>query len=277
MALTERPFPGTQSRYRFAWPRRQAGVKLGNMSPTSWPPARWPAHVLVAAARLRGASGGAADAARAELWPLLHAALFASLRSQAGRIARVADEDLEDLASQKSLELLLRAEEGAWDPGGRGEHEVAGYLARVARHALIDFARRRGREAPAPDDADAWTALGGDRVESPASPEDHACATEFAAALRACVGALAPRARLAWFLRAFLERPSREIATRLGVTTAHVDVIVQRARAELRGCMLAKGHPDAALRPGAFVDVWASLAEGAGGVANEEAEHDGRG
>ena len=214
-------------------------------------------------------------AARATLWTLLHAGLFASLRMQAGRIAPVGQEDLEDLASQKSLELLLRAEDGAWDPGGRTDHEVAGYVARVARHALVDLARRRGRECPGPEDHDEWAvplSSGGE----PARPEDRLSAREFAGALRCCVAALAPRARTAWYHRVFLERPSREIATLLALSPAHVDVVVQRARAALRECMRRQGHPDAELRPGAFVEIWASLGalspEGSGQEESHDAE-----
>ena len=235
------------------------------------PSPRWPLHVTEAATALHGAKPAARSEARAALWPLLHAALFASLRAQAGRVATVRNEDLEDMASQKALELLVQAEEGTWDPRGRADHEVAGYLAKVARHALIDFARRRGREAPEFDDAEAWAVAIAESVPEPARPEDMLVAREFARALRDCSAALAPRARSAWFRRVFLERPSREIAARLGVNVAHVDVIVQRARAALRECMQAKGHPDTELKPGAFVEIWLALAGGepAGGAVDE--------
>ena len=244
------------------------------MSSPPTPTSRWPARVIEAAATARKARPAARMAARATLWTLLHAALFASLRSQAGRVAAMSQEDLEDLASQKALELLLKAEEGAWDPDGRADHEVAGYVARVARHALVDLARRRGRECPPPEDEDAWAvaivAHGGER----AGPEDHLAAREFGSALRECLTALAPRARQAWFRRVYLERPSREIAARLGVSAAHVDVIVQRARASLKGCMESKGQSEPKYRPGAFVDLWTWLsaepaAEWTGGSDDE--------
>jgi RNA polymerase sigma factor (sigma-70 family) len=237
------------------------------------PGSRWPAHVARATIALRGARPAARPEARAALWPLLHAALFASLRAQAGRVASVRNEDVEDMASQKALELLLQAEEGSWDPCGRADHEVAGYLAKVARNALIDLARRRGREAPEFDDAEAWAVAIAESVPEPARPEDLLVAREFARALRDCSAKLAPRARSAWFRRVFLERPSREIAARLGVNVAHVDVIVQRARATLRECMQARGHPDAELKPGSFVEIWSALAGGepVGGAVDEQA------
>ncbi len=240
------------------------------MVPPGLPPPRWPLHVRDAAIALREAIAPERTAARAALWPSLHAGLFASLRAQAGRITWASLEDLEDLASQKALELLLRAEEGTWDPAGRPEHEVAGYLAGVARHALVDLARRRGRECAAPAESDAWSAAWPEARPEPPRPEDRLAAREFARALSACVEALDARARQAWFRRVFLERPSREIAASLGVTAAHVDVIVQRARASLRACMGSKGHRDAELRPGAFAEIWARFGTAAAGPPHEE-------
>jgi RNA polymerase sigma-70 factor (ECF subfamily) len=221
---------------------------------------RWPARLAETAQALRQADPGCRDQARAALWPVLHAALYAALRSQAGRIMPVAVEDVEDLASQKALELLLRAEDGSWSPEGRPDHEVAGYVATVARHALVDLARRRGRECPEPADAEAWAvalAAGG----GVSGPEDRLAAREFTRALRDCVAGLAPRARHAWYRRVFLERPSREIALVLGLSAAHVDVVVQRARVALKNCMKTKGHAEVVARPGAFVELWAFFAE----------------
>jgi RNA polymerase sigma factor (sigma-70 family) len=187
---------------------------------------------------------------------LLHAGLYACLRAQAGRVPAASAEDLEDLASQKALELLLRAEQGTWTVAGRTVPEVAGYVARVARHALVDLARSRGRECPPPDDAEVWDAAIADRTEPAPRPEDALAAREFARALGECAGELAPRARQVWFRRVFLERPSREIAAALGLQAPHVDVIVQRARAALRDCMRRRGHRDVSVKAGLFVELW---------------------
>ena len=235
--------------------------------------ARWPGRIARAILDLRAAPAGGREHARARLWPLLHAGVFAALRSQAGRIMPVAAEDLEDLASQKALELLLRAEEGAWQIGDRSEPEIAGYVARVARHALVDLARRRGRECPGPEDTEAWAIALAERVEEPTRPEDDVAAREFACALRECAATLAPRARQAWFRRVFLERPSREIAVNLGLNPAHVDVVVQRARAALRACMERKGHREFGLRPGLFAELWQQF--GAELSARDRGEVDG--
>ncbi len=226
------------------------------MQASPHPPPCWPGPVARAISALRDAPARRREAARARLWPLLHAALFAALRSQAGRITPVAREDIEDLASQKALELMLRAEEGVWDIAERSESEIAGYVARVARHALVDLARRRGREAPGPEDTEAWDLALAERVAGPARPEDSVALHEFSDALVECVSRLQPRARQAWFRRVFLERPSREIGTLLGLNAAHVDVVVQRARASLAACMEGKGQREAGVEPGLFVELW---------------------
>lgn len=217
------------------------------------PSPAWPLELAAACAEARAASREGRDRARARLWRVLHASLFAAARAQARRVASASAEDLEDLASSKALELLRRAEEGAWDPGGRPPHEIAGFVTRVARNGLIDLARRRGREVPAATDEGAWDAP----VEDPATAPDEALAArEFVAALGACVGALSPRSRQVWFRRVFHGVASRELALLTGLQAAHVDVIVSRARAALRGCMEAKGFCSEDVRPGAFATLW---------------------
>lgn len=219
--------------------------------PSPEPPA-WPFELAAACAELRNAPRERRDAPRGRLWLVLHAALFAAARAQARRVMAASAEDLEDIASAKALELLGRAEEGAWDPSGRPPHEIAGFVARVARNGLIDLARRRGHEA-APSSGDAWDAP----LEDPAAtPEEALAAREFVAALAACVGALAPRSRQLWFRRVFLGVASRQLALLTGLQAAHVDVIVSRARAALRGCMEAKGYGSDDVRPGAFAALW---------------------
>jgi len=216
----------------------------------------WPTELEAACADVRTAPRERRDRARARFWGVLHAALFAAARAQARRVAAATAEDLEDLASAKALELLRRAEEGAWNPTGRPPHEIAGFVTRVARNGLIDLARRRGHEVPTSSDDGAWNAP----VEDPAAaPEEALAAREFVAALRACVGALAPRSRQVWFRRVFHGVASRELATLTGLRAAHVDVIVSRARVALRGCMEAKGFCSEDVRPGAFSALWPAV------------------
>ena len=218
---------------------------------------RWAHELTALLARLRTEGG---ESVRADLWRVLHAGLYAALRAQAGAIVSLSVEDLEDLTSGKALELLRQAEGSQWGEGSRSANDHAGYLWRVARNALVDLARQRGREAPPPENEAAWDRAFADRIQQEAGPVDWTAAHEFADALAGCVGKLAPRARSAWWLRAGLERPSREIGTRLGVASAHVDVIVQRARAELTHCMSSQGHVHMEIHPQAFVVLWSRLA-----------------
>jgi len=218
-------------------------------------PPHWACHLgALLAAPAPDAAGR--DRRRAELWQLLHAALFAALRAQAGRIAPVAREDLEDLASAKALELLQQAEDSRWVIAGQGPSEVAGFVWRVARNGLVDLARRLGREAAPPEDAEAWDHALAARAEREAGPMDLTAAEEFVADLGDCLDRLAPRSRVAWYRRAVLERPSRETAEALGLKSPHVDVLVQRAREALTRCMRAKGHATSDVHPQAFVLLW---------------------
>lgn len=215
----------------------------------------WAAQVACAVHRLQSALPAEAEAARARLWTLLHASLFASLRAQACRIARFSREDLEDLASAKALELLRQAESRKWSTEGRHAGEVGGFLLRVARNGLVDLARSRSREAvngEAPGDEMAETTLD--------DPSDVAATREFVATLERCVGELQPRAREVWYRAAVLERPSRETAAALGLTVGNVDVIAQRTRAALVQCMAQSGHRSSEVSPRAFVRLWASVA-----------------
>jgi RNA polymerase sigma factor (sigma-70 family) len=217
----------------------------------------WACRIAPAIQALLCARGAERDPARAELWRLLHAALYASLRAQAGRVAPVSREDLEDIASTKALELLLQAEGKLWSVEGYSPLEVTAFLARVARNGLVDLARRRGREAPPPEDADAWERAVTDAGPAESDPLERASTEEFFSAFKECVAALTPRARKVWMQRVVLDRPSREAAGALGLTVANVDVMAQRAREALTACMAAKGHRVAGLDPRMFVLLWA--------------------
>lgn len=222
----------------------------------------WPERLARSAAALCAAPAAARDPLRAALWQVLHAALYASLRSQSHRVPIASREDLEDIASAKALEILSRAEDGSWSPAGRPAHEIAGFVARVARNGLIDLARRRGREVAAPADEVAWRERPGPTAGAvEATPEDRVSANEFVKALSDCIERLTPRSRAVWFQRVFLEAPSRDIAGRCGVHAAHVDVLVQRARTALRQCMSEKGHGGTEARPGVFAALWPAMTQ----------------
>jgi RNA polymerase sigma factor (sigma-70 family) len=233
------------------------------MEPTP-PQALWPEHLarLVESTRCCRAPAER-DTLRGELWAALHAALmrFLRLHARAGRASR---EDLEDLAASKALELLGRAESGAWDPAGRSGDEIAGYVSTVARHGLVDLARRAGRELPMDDlaqDRSDLATLDAPPASRAARPEADVEGRELGRALRQCFETLDPRGRRVWFFRAYYEMSSREIGAHpdVAISASHVDVVAQRAREAIVDCMKGKGHDTADLPAGAFVMLWESL------------------
>lgn len=194
-------------------------------------------------------AAGCCPAIRAETWLLLRAALIRSLERQARRSARVRREDLEDLASDKSLELVLAAESGKWRVEDRTPGEIAGYLTSVARNALVDHVRRCGRLTR---DAE---------PEPPAGPERPDVVTErreFSVALQECVEKLATRSRLVWLFRAFCGMSAREIAAHpeVNLKPGHVDVMLHRTRHLVGDCMRRKGFKSTDIPPGTFVELW---------------------
>lgn len=219
--------------------------------------ARWPLELArLQSAILAAGDDAARDAARGEVWRLLFQALTRFLRFHS-RTARGADPAvLEDIAADKALDLLLRAESGAWDLAGRTAGEIAGYVSRTARFGWIDHAQRASRFTAEAEGLERGAP--GHLSTSRESAADRAEAREFTAALRGCVEALPARGRRVWFFRAYYEMNSRDIAAHplVGVNAAHVDVLVQRARGALRDCLLAKGHVLEGEPSTAFIDLW---------------------
>lgn len=218
------------------------------------------------------ATGAAPDAVREEAWLLLNSSIHMKLRAIAPALGRFDPADLADIAAQKSLELLRRAEEGAWNVGGRSAGELAGFLGQVARHGLVDHLRRRERDvqpAAAGDDDGGRSGgrAGPDLDAQPArgpAPDAAVERREFAAALRACAGELSERSRTIWLLRVFYELPSREIAAHpeIRLQPGHVDVLLQRAREALRACMERKGFAPREMPPGTFAALWRAFRMG---------------
>lgn len=222
----------------------------------------WPLEVIrLQAALLAGRSGPARDALRGALWRLLFEALMRFLRVQSRHGRAPGHADLEDIASEKALEILSRAESGAWDLSGRSAAEVAGYLSSAARHGWIDLVHRASREVLTPEGGDIERSVEdspGPSTAGHAAPTVGVEARELAHAVRDCAESLPARERRVWFFRAYYEMSSREIASHplVGLRPPHVDVLVQRARMALRDCLRAKGHSSDDTPPGAFVELW---------------------
>ena len=238
-------------------------------------PGLWPLEVV----RLHGAIHAARapaerDAARGALWRLLFEALTRYLRVHSRHTRGTSPADLEDIASEKALEILARAESGAWDLCGRSAAEISGYLSRVARNGWVDLVQRASREVRVPEGGEPDRSLEGvpDRPGTlETSPGDRVEGVELALALRDCAESLPERERRIWFFRAFYEMSSREIAAHplIRLNAAHVDVVAQRARLALRECLGRKGHTAGDAPPGAFIELWSQLEEMAAGDLGE--------
>ncbi|MFN8549353.1 MAG: sigma-70 family RNA polymerase sigma factor [Candidatus Eisenbacteria bacterium] len=208
---------------------------------------------------------------------LLHTALVRYARLHSMRSSPVSKEDLEDLASTKSLDLLSRTESGMWNTKDRSGPEIAGYLSTVAKNGLLDLLHQRRRFEQRPE-SNASEDSAGDRHaapfrEHPSSTEAPGIAHEraaFAQALIGCVGSLQDRARKIWMLRVFFDLPSKEIAEHpeVRLKASHVDVLLQRTRQTVRECMLSKGFEPSEMPPGSFAEVWQHLY----GQSNDERE-----
>lgn len=235
---------------------------------------QWPGRLIELCAALARAHAADRQDLRTRAWVLLRDCLHCMLREDARRFPGVGAEDLEDLASAKALDLLLRAERLEWSPANRSPGEVVSYLRSTARHGLVRLAQQRSRleslqavnetgtgESPR---APSWSAAA-------AGPERPVESNEFAEDLLECLGRLQPRSRRVWLLRAVHELGSRDIAEHplVRASVANVDVILMRARAHLKQCLATKGLEPEPLPAGTFSLIWdrmsrAAADEGAG-------------
>jgi len=211
----------------------------------------------------------ARESARAEAWLLISSAIARYLRFHARRLGKFTREDLEDLASQKSLDLLRRIERGKWRMSGRESSDISGFLSKVARNGLLDLlhqAERRYRQPASklgPASGDSKEMDGGAYIEETTAsmtdpPDTLVDGREFAAALRGCAEQLNARSLTIWILRVFAEMSSRQIAAHpeVSLKVGHVDVVFQRTRKAIGTCMRGKGYEPQDIPPCAFVELW---------------------
>lgn len=237
---------------------------------------RWAARLAALCVELRGAAGESArNAEWEEAWVLLNAGLCRYLRVHASRVGPIPPEDVQDLAAEKSLELLGRAVSGTWDTAGRSPAELAGYLSTVARNEVLDWRGRADRFVPLPDGPpgggdpaeeghDAHRLAGTAAADPGDSPDLGVERREFASALLECAEKLESRSRRVWFFRTFYDMRSREIAAHpsMGIKTAHVDVVFSRSRQWISKCMHQKGHTLDSIPQGVFFDLWQAFRGG---------------
>jgi RNA polymerase sigma factor (sigma-70 family) len=231
-----------------------------SQSPDPW---QWPARLREIAQKLRDCRERTPEKELLEAaWRILYRALSIYLRSHAGRLGGVSREDLEDLASEKALDLLLRIVSGSTEFVNRSSSEIASYFSRVAKNELLDLLKSGGRRVePKNEDRPEWDigesewAAAANPFEAPDLPLER---REFASALRQCAEQLDPRRRLMWFFRVFYQMPSRLIASHpeVSLKPSHVDVILQRIRRTIRDCMRRKGFESQDIPTGVFVELW---------------------
>lgn len=106
-----------------------------------------------------------------------------------------------------------------------------GYVATIARNIARNRRRRHHLALPHDDIASADAASEDDSAEDLlARAEDHV-------RLRACVERLCGTQRSVVMLRLLEERAGEDVASVLGISRGHVDVLLHRAKASLRECM----------------------------------------
>lgn len=220
------------------------------------PHARWPERIIeIAHAWPVSPGDDAREDLVGEFWLLLNAALARYLRIHSLRFQGGNTEDLEDIASEKTLGLLRRFDRGAWDPREYAPAALAGFISTTARNGLIDHHRvvssKRSRAEV--------TSLPEAPAHGPSSsPELAVDRQQFAESVRHCALAMTPRARTVWFLRALLGLPSRVVAAHPAVRmkVGAVDMMMSRCRHHMAQCMRSQGFQSADIPPGVLPTLW---------------------
>jgi RNA polymerase sigma-70 factor (ECF subfamily) len=121
--------------------------------------------------------------------------------------------------------------------------EPAAALGTIVRNAARNQRRRHFRSQPHEDVATRELP-----DETLTLPEELLSRAEDTVRLRACVAELCEIQRAVVTLRLLEERPGEDVAAALGVTKNHVAVLLHRAKAALRECLLASDDGDAPVR-----------------------------
>lgn len=161
--------------------------------------------------------------------------------ARAERVALVAVARREGLAAEDAVECVQDALGTFLQLLRRGETppEIASwpaFLSTVTRNAARNR-RRRHHLAMPHDGIDVVLDDGISTEELVARAEDHM-------RLRACVGRLCGTQRAVVTLRLLEERAGEDVASTLGITRGHVDVLLHRAKLALRACMLHTDDDD---------------------------------
>ena len=224
-------------------------------------PTQWQQTLRETQRQLLGESS-ASGRFRGELWLIVNFALRRFLHQHVQRLGALAAADIEDIASEKSLDLLGKIESVTWDISERTDEEIAGFLSRVARNGAVDFLRRQQRHREIEVDLE----RGRDATESSSSsslerPDAGLERQRFVEALKACAGQLKPRTRRIWFFRVFYGLSASEISLHpdVALQPKGVDMLLYRTRQKIGDCMERKGYQVTELPAGTFAEIWNML------------------
>jgi RNA polymerase sigma-70 factor (ECF subfamily) len=171
-----------------------------------------------------------------ERWTTLRTALVRAVRRQCPAWLSAHADDLVQCALVKVMAIA-----GA----GEGTRVLSSfYLHRVAHSALVDEIRRRQRRREVPLEVDDSEGQQGGAIvalQADSDPEQDSSLRELGAAIRACLLSMVRDRRLAVML--YLQGHSVPDAARLlGWGAKRTENLVYRGLADLRECLLAKGH-----------------------------------
>lgn len=222
--------------------------------------ATWPERVIALAHQWQADQSPAArEPILSELWLLLNAAILKYLRIHGRRYTSASHEDIQDLASDKTLDLLRRLDHQQWDPTQAGPGQLCSFISTLARNGLIDHLRvvgsKRAQEMETADREAVSPTVMKPREEAPEAGFQR---ERFAEAVGDCAGLLNERTRKIWFMRVLLDMPSKEIAHHPGVNMkpSAVDMALSRCRGLIRDCMQEKGFEAEDMPPGVFTTLW---------------------
>jgi DNA-directed RNA polymerase specialized sigma24 family protein len=229
------------------------------MSPSETATHPWADHFMALCREREERAGEPVEHLRRRIWQIIFYRLSRYLLYHTGRLGQCDPADLEDIASQKSLDLMRQMDMGSGRLRELAAKDVPSFLSAVARNGLADHLKSRGRMASSLDDEQVASSsevknmsAGNER------PDTGVEQNEFTLALRGCVQALEPAARRAWFFRVFYEMPSKAIAAHPAVRlkASHIDVVLQRSRHAVRDCMKRRGFEPHDVPPGTFAALW---------------------
>lgn len=227
------------------------------MSATTRPALMWAEHLQALCREIaRQPQRSPTDESRRQAWQLVYFTIGRFVRYHASRLAKLTPEDVEDITSQKTLDLMRKVDTSSGRLLELSASEMPGFLSTVARNGVVSWLKQRRRTVPSVDgEGPPENAPANASAETPVRSAE---SVEYAAALADCARALKPRALWMWYLRVFHDMASNDIADhpRVRIKASHVDVVLHRSRQAVRRCMESRGHDTRMMPAGTFVTLW---------------------